>query len=172
MFFSCSTGVNPESLIGSEERVPLMIVENITTTYTDSTKLKLIFKAPLVEIYDSTEFLPQSKEAPKGIDITFMDFFGKPKNRITSNFAKLYEETSIWEVRDNVVIRNLKDSTIILTDLLYWNQKTEMIYNEVYTQIVSGLDTQEVHNGLVATQDLNEITFNKTSGSFSVNSDE
>lgn len=172
MFFSCRESVNPESFFEPEERTPVMIAENIETTYTDSSKLKLIFKAPIVVMYDSTETLPEKQEAPKGVDITFMDEQGKPKNRITSDYARLLQETNTWEVRKNVVVRSTTEGQTVLTEKLYWDQNNKKIYNSVYTQVISDGDTLEAHNGIDATEDLSKIVFNQTSGIFNVNSEE
>ncbi|WP_051907761.1 LPS export ABC transporter periplasmic protein LptC [Flavimarina sp. Hel_I_48] len=130
LFFAC--GNNAEELQRFSQRTdgPAAKGEGIVLRYTDSGKVKATLKTPYMLDYGISEFPYQ--EFPDGIDVTFVSDDDK-ENYITSNYAKLFKQTNLVDLRNNVVLI-MSDSTILRTSQLYWDQRNNWVFtNRAYT---------------------------------------
>lgn len=128
---SCEKKVEVINLPVVENR-PTLTAENFETVYTDSGKVKLILKAPLLERYDDEES-PRS-EFPKGIKVLIYEGKSVPKANIASKTAKYTEKEKLWELRDSVVVIDDKGS-VLQTELLYWNENKDIVYSDRHVKI-------------------------------------
>jgi LPS export ABC transporter protein LptC len=114
--------------------LPSLTRKNFETVYTDSAKLMLILSSPLMERYTNGQ-LPYS-EFRNGIKVLFYDGHNKPVASFTSKYARLAEDTNIWELRDSVIAVNEKNERLE-TELLFWDQKKELVYTDRAVRISS-----------------------------------
>ena len=81
--------------------LPSQSARDLTTTYTDSGKIKLVFSAPIMESYEKTE-TPYS-EFKSGITVYFHDGHAIPVASVTAKYAKYTDNKNLWELQDSVV---------------------------------------------------------------------
>lgn len=114
--------------------LPSQTARDFTSTYTDSGKIQLIFSAPLMERYEKTE-TPYA-EFRSGIKVLFHDGNTKPVASVTAKYAKYNEKLSLWELQDSVIAIN-EAGEKLETQLLYWDQKKEIIYTDRFVKITT-----------------------------------
>ncbi len=131
LFFSCreKIGIINTSI---KEDFPTQTATNFKTTYSDSSNLKLLIKAPLLKYYGKME--EPYTDFDKGIDVYFFEGYDKQKGHISAKYARYIESKRLWEVRDSVVAVNEKGD-ILETELLFWDEEKEEIYTDKFVKI-------------------------------------
>jgi LPS export ABC transporter protein LptC len=114
--------------------LPSQTAIDFTSTYTDSGKIQLIFSAPLMERYEKTE-TPFS-EFRSGINVSFYDGQKNPAASVTAKYAKYNEKINLWELQDSVIAIN-EAGEKLETELLFWDQKKELIYTDRFVKITT-----------------------------------
>jgi len=114
--------------------LPSATGKDFVTTYTDSGKLQLILSAPLMESYDRAED-PYS-EFREGIKVLFHDGQKEPVASVTAKYAKFINNKNLWELQDSVVAIN-EAGEKLETELLFWDQKKELIYTDRFVKITT-----------------------------------
>lgn len=103
----------------------------IEVTYTDSSRLVFILKAPLsrrrLDRYATTE------EFPEGVDVTFYDRSGIPRSWLTADYAIRDQATRKITVQKNVVLRNDSGEKLESPELI-WDEKTKEIYTDRFVK--------------------------------------
>jgi LPS export ABC transporter protein LptC len=120
--------------ISSKDNLPVDSSKNVETIYSDSAKVVLIVKAPLVNRYDGDK--PYS-EMPKGVELTSYDSLMHVKSKLTANYAISYEKTDMMEARNNVIVVNERKEQLN-TEHLVWDQKKATIYSDKFVKINTG----------------------------------
>ncbi|MDY0100143.1 MAG: LPS export ABC transporter periplasmic protein LptC [Bacteroidales bacterium] len=114
--------------------LPSLTVRDFETVYTDSGKLQLILSAPLMESYNNNEE-PYS-EFRSGINVFFHDGHRNPVGSVKAKYAKYTENKTLWELKDSVIAVN-ESGDRLETELLYWDQKKELIYTDRFVKITN-----------------------------------
>lgn len=140
-------------------------VEMVEILYTDSGLIKAKIKAPLMvgKKDEANPFL----EMPKGLSGEFYNSDKKPESYITANYGISYEKRKKMEVRNNVVVKNVKGETL-QTEKLVWDQVTEKIYTDKPVKITTA-DEILYGTGMEANQDFTEWYIKKVTGSIKLN---
>lgn len=112
--------------------MPSMSARNIETMYTDSGKVTLIMRAPLINQYDDLE--NPYTEFPEGVTVLFNVSDENSEARIASRYARYTKKDKVWELRDSVVAVNEK-GFVIETELLFWNEEKERVWSDRFVQI-------------------------------------
>ena len=133
IFFSCDKKMD---VIKKTDilSLPSLTRKNFETVYTDSAKLMLVLSSPQMERYTNGE--KPFSEFKKGIKVLFYDGHKEPVASFTSKYARLLEDTNIWELRDSVIAVNEKNERLE-TELLFWDQKKELVYTDRAVRITS-----------------------------------
>lgn len=134
-FAGCAPDIEKINALTKEVKLPTISDKDIEIIYNDSTKLKLILKAPLLNMYLDVE--PEHYEAPYGMEVVFYDNNEKPESKVTCKYAIYYKDKQLWEGRDSVEAVNLQKGDTLQTDQLFWNQGTGIIYSEKFTRIAT-----------------------------------
>jgi LPS export ABC transporter protein LptC len=113
--------------------LPSLTGKNIESVLTDSGKIQLILTSPLMERY-ATDF-PYT-EFKNGIKVVFWDGKKAPVGSVTSKYAKYTQTNNIWELKDSVVVIN-ENGDKLETEVLNWNQATDLIYTDRFVKISS-----------------------------------
>jgi LPS export ABC transporter protein LptC len=114
--------------------LPSITTRNFSTVYTDSGKLQLVLSSPLLEQYDNKDL--SYSEFRSGIKVVFFDGKKAPVGSVNSKYAKYTNKDNLWELRDSVVVIN-EDNEKLETELLFWNQKNDLIYTDRFFKITN-----------------------------------
>ncbi len=112
--------------------LPSLIVRNFETVQTDSGRVQMVLKSPLMErrtIDDETY-----NEFPKGVEVIFYDGRKEQVASVSSQFAKYHESKRLWELRYGVRAHN-EQNELLETELLYWDEEKELIHTEEFVRI-------------------------------------
>lgn len=139
MLFSCGNSTQEIRDLLADKNLPIGIATDINNIYTDSGIVTSKLQAPLLHNFSNRENHPYS-EFPEGVRIVTLD-----KNMdsivITGNYAIIYSKTSISEIRDHVVINNYLEHKKLITEQLFWDQKTKYFYTEKAFTLYTLTDT-------------------------------
>jgi LPS export ABC transporter protein LptC len=166
MFFSCGNSTKEIRDLLADKNLPIGIATNINNIYTDSGVVTSKLQAPLLHNFSNRENHPYS-EFPEGVRIVTLD-----KNNdsivITGNYAIIYSKTSISEIRDHVIITNYLEHKKLITEQLFWDQKTKYFYTEKAFTLYTLTDT--IHGvGFDASENLEAFIAKNNSGSIYLN---
>ncbi len=123
-------------------------------------QLKAKLKAPLmIRVFGDTVY----SEFPNTLHCDFYNDSTEIETWLDSKYGKYYEGIGKVYLRDSVLVVTVKGDTLRCPDL-WWDQNTKLFYTDKYA-IYSG-PGKNIHGrwGLVATQDLNSVTFNQPIG--------
>ncbi len=111
-----------------------MIVKDFRTVITDSGKMQVEMRSPLLEEYNNKE-VPYT-EFRFGINVDFWDGKKVIAGSVTAKYAKYTKSANLWELKDSVVVIN-ENKDVLETELLFWNQKEDRIYTDRFFKISS-----------------------------------
>jgi LPS export ABC transporter protein LptC len=114
--------------------LPSVTTKNFETLYSDSGKLELVLTSPLLEQYDNKDL--SYSEFRSGIKVVFYDGKKDPVGSVTAKYAKYTNSDFLWELRDSVIVIN-ENSDKLETELLFWNQATDLIYTDRFVKITN-----------------------------------
>lgn len=103
----------------------------IEITYTDSSYLVFILKAPLSR--RTLERHTTEEEFPEGIEVTFYDKSGKPRSWLKADYAIRDQVSRKITVQKNVVLQNDKGERLEGPELI-WDEKTKEIYTDRFVK--------------------------------------
>jgi LPS export ABC transporter protein LptC len=131
MAVSCETNLEPVP-ISDFLSLPSSSAENFTTIMADSGRIEVIMSAPLMEQWDNNE--EPYTEFRKGIQVVYYDKDTIPHGHVTARYGKFDVNTDTWTLRDSVVVVN-EDKDKLETELLNWDQKSDLIYTDRFVKI-------------------------------------
>ncbi len=106
----------------------------INLKYVDSGKVTAHLKTPLLKDFSNASF--PYNEFPEGVEVVFIDDQGK-ENIITSKYAIQYKNTSLIDLRQDVILFT-SDSVTLKAEQLYWDQTNNWIFtDQPYTLITA-----------------------------------
>jgi LPS export ABC transporter protein LptC len=114
--------------------LPSLTDKDLETIYTDSGFVQLILNAPLMESYSRAS--ESYTEFRKGIKVSFYDGHTEPVAYVTAKYAKYTDDKNLWELKDSVQAVN-EAGEKLETELLYWDQKKELIYTDRFVKITT-----------------------------------
>lgn len=135
LFYSCTK--NDISVVNDLTRtdsLPVQIVEDVTTIYSDSSLVQIMLKAPEVKHYTGNE--EPLMEFPEGMHVSFFNRDGKIISTLDAQYAIYYEKEDLWEARDSVHVINEQQERLD-AELLFWNINTERIYSDRSVKITT-----------------------------------
>lgn len=140
MFFSCTNDKKEVQDFLAEKNLPIAVGKNIYHVYKDSGRVTSKLITPLLHDFTNRKEHPYN-EFPNGIKIVSFEENGKDSTTITGNYALTYNKTRISEIRDNVVIINHTQHTVLETNQLYWDQKEKYFFTEDGFRLTTATDT-------------------------------
>lgn len=146
--------------ITNRDSLPLLNTIGVESLVSDSGVIRYRILAGEWLIFDKAE--PSYWSFEKKIHLERFDSLLRIDAQIDADTAYFYDKNSLWELRGNVKIVNLKGSTFT-TNLLYWNQQTEKVYSDEYITIEDG-DNIFHGIGFDADQRLEVYTIRKPTG--------
>lgn len=111
--------------------MPSLSARDLETMYTDSGKVTLMVRTPLIQQFRSKE--DPYTLFPEGLNVLFYEMKSEPQASITSRYARYTEKDDVWELRDSVVAVN-SEGDILETELLYWSEPRERIWSDRFVR--------------------------------------
>jgi LPS export ABC transporter protein LptC len=133
MFFSCKNNFKEIQQIGVLQNEPIGEAEHINLKYTDSGRLKANLLSPKMLDYSNRDFA--FSEFPDGVVLHLFDDKNS-RSIIVADYAIVYNETDLIDLRGNVVITTQTKDTVF-TEQLYYNQKDDWIFTNQPVRYVS-----------------------------------
>ena len=129
--------------------------------------VKAKLKAPLMlRVMADSEYV----EFPKTLHVDFYNDSAKIQTWLDCKYGKYFERRNQVYLRDSVVVINVNGDTLRAPEL-WWDQNTKLFY----TDSVAEYHRVDKHifggKGLVATQDMSEVTFKMPTGPVQVPKD-
>ncbi len=165
-FISCENDIEKINALTNQLKLPDQSGKDIEMAYTDSGKLKIKFFAPEMHKYSKAE--EPFTEFPQGIHVYFYDKSEKLESTINAKYAIYYQKKKLWEARNNVVAKNLKEKKELYTDQMYWDENTQKIYSHDFTKFVTKDGINYGEEGFVADQNLEKWKFIGSKGTIYV----
>ena len=133
MFFSCKNNFKEVQQIGVLQNEPIGIAEDMNLRYTDSGRLTANLISPKMLDFSNREF--SYNEFPEGIILHLFDDQDK-KSIIIADYAIIYNNTDLIDLRGNVLITTeTKDS--IFAEQLFYDQKRDWVFSNMPIKYVS-----------------------------------
>lgn len=126
LFLSCKGGGDEVRKMNIKSDAPVSEGRNLDVKYTDSGKVTVTMKAPLM--LDFSNAVSAYEEFPEGVHVTFIDDDGKT-NTILANYAIRYKETNLIDLQDEVVLVT-SDSVTLNAEQLYWDQRNSWVFTD------------------------------------------
>jgi len=169
MLLSCSNPISDVEKFSSDRGDIGMSGKDLTMIYSDS--LVVRYKVEAKEYFEYGEDDGKYREFPKGIFVKSFDKVGVFEASIKAQYAKFFNKTSLWEARNAVEVENAEGRRLN-TELLYWDQKKQIIYTDKYVRITTP-DGQiiEGNQGFKSDQDMKNIELTKISGEIYLSDD-
>lgn len=151
MFFSCTNDAKEVRDFLADKNLPIGEAYNINHKHTDSGRVDIKMKAPAMLDFSNRENHPYN-EFPKGIKITSIEKNGDSVT-VEGDYARSYRKTQISEIKNNVVVINYAQKNKLVTEQIYWDQKTHYFFTEKKFAFYTVSDTI-YGTGFEATEDL------------------
>lgn len=137
VFFSCKNNFKDIQQVGFLQNEPAGIADTINLKYTDSFKLRANLISLKMLDYSNRPF--GFSEFPQGIELIIYDDDGN-KNTIFADYAIVYNETDLVDLRGNVILATHKKDSLF-TPQMYFDQKKEWVFtNENFRLHSEGSD--------------------------------
>lgn len=151
MFFSCSNSVKEVKDFLADKNLPIGKAYDINHIHTDSGRIDIKMKAPIMLDFSNRDMQPYS-EFPKGLKLITIDKKGDSIS-IKGNYAKSYGKTEVAELKGDIVIYNYAKRHKLVTEQIFWDQKTHYFFTE--KEFVFYTQTDTIYGvGFEATEDL------------------
>ncbi len=167
---SCENDIEKINELTSELKLPDQTGYNVEVTYSDSGKF--IGKLYTPELNKYEEEKEPYIEFPQGIKVIFYDDNEKFESYIRSDYAIYYEKKELWEIRKDVVARNVVKGEQLNTEQLYWDQNLGTIYSDKFSKIVNEDGTFYGENGFEAKEDLSKWKLKGSKGTVNVSDEQ
>lgn len=169
--------------VGEEAVKPIFpqgVAQNFTLTYTESieelssqdsskTRVIAVLTSPISEDFDNQSF--KFRTFPKGLKVDFYDDKSQ-KSIITADYGIVYSQTSLIDLRGNVVIES-HDGKKLETPQLFFDRKNNWIFTEetfTYTNPEDG--TVMDGEGMDFNKDFSFFKAHKTYGLMTIKEEE
>lgn len=160
LLVSCDNKFEPPKSNLNAEDTPDHESWNSEVTFSDSGNVKAILKAGKISVFNIKGYTLIDSSA-------LVDFYNKGEkvSTLTSMRGKILEPSKDIEIYDSVVVVS-RDGSILRTQKLLWNNKTQRVSTDLYVKITT--PKEEVEGiGFESDQMLKNYTIFKVTGTFS-----
>lgn len=164
---SCGTK-EPKPTIEDPDTTPTQISYDHRSINSKDGRQKYRMETPLLKRYELAS--EPFTEFPEGIKVElFGDSTLSVESDIRADYAHLNEATELWTARGHVVANNYAGQRRLVTERLYWDQKTKKIYSDTLTMVVDR-GNRHVGSNFEADETFETWTFHNTTGQIEVES--
>ncbi len=165
LFPACSgKGEDLAEAITARDSLPTMKTKGITTFISDSgvTRYKIVTEE--WNVFDKKD--PPYWAFEKGVYLEKFDSLFRIDASIKADTAYYYEKQKLWELRNNVHVRNQSGDKFD-THLLFWNENDEQVYSDRFIRIEQE-DRIIMGYGFISNQQMTEYQIYNNTGIFTV----
>lgn len=123
--FACEGNYRNVKKLSLKDVLPATEGTDVNMVYTDSGKVVTNLLAPKLLDYSNFKFSYQ--EFPEGLEVRF--FENNEQSTVTADYGMRYPETSIVDLRRNVVLVTA-DGNVLNAEQLYWDQKNKWVFTD------------------------------------------
>ena len=135
LVISCGDKAAPPR-VEDPETTPSMISRDHVIIQSTNGRMEYRLETPLLMDYD---FAAQPfMEFPEGGKIETFDSLMVKESDLVADYVHYSKETQLWTLRGNVVGRNLQDERSLFTELLYYDEKQELVYTPEKARVIDG----------------------------------
>jgi len=153
MLFSCKNSIEKVREFIPEDTITSMAAFNVNLLRSDSGRVVVELKAPVVNQYDDRE---QTIEFPQGFEAHFLNSRQQTVSLITADYG-ISQDNKTMEARGNVIVDNRENNETMYTEKMLWDQKKKEIYVRTAVKIVAP-DKTIYGDSLVANEDFSRHT--------------
>ena len=133
MTASCGNEAPPMGgAVNNRDSLPVMVTHGVSKLISDSGFIRYKMIAEEWRVYDKTN--PPRWEFPQGIFIERYDDKFKVNLYLTADSAWIYDQ-NLCKLRGHVVLDNREDQTLLTTEELFWDIRSNLFYSNVYTRL-------------------------------------
>ena len=140
MFFSCANSTQEVRDFLAEKNLPIGKAKNAYHVYKDSGQITSKLITPTLLDFTNRKKHPYN-EFPDGVKIINFENNGKDSVTVLGDYAISYNNTSVSEIKGNVVVINHTQKSRLETDQLFWDQKAKYFFTESPFKLTTLKDT-------------------------------
>jgi len=133
MLFSCENDLATIESIIVDENTPIETSYDVLLQYTDSGRVSMEMRSPLVNRYIGED---EHLEMPEGINLLFFDTAGLVKSTMVADYAISYAKTNTMIAENNVIATNSRGQKLY-TEQLTWDKERHSIYTDKKVKVVT-----------------------------------
>lgn len=166
-FLACENELEKVNLITQQELLPAEISRDIEITYSDSAKVKMRMKAPLLERYLGEKPYTEFNE---GLEVFFYNSVGEEDSKLKANYAINYTDEKKLVAKGNVILVN-RSGDQLNGEHLIWYEKTKRITSNEFVKITTE-DEIIYGDGLDANEDFSQYKIKNIKGIINIKEDD
>jgi len=141
MFFSCNNSLKEVQKIGISDNEPIGVAENINVKKTDSGRVTINLISSKMLDFSNRDF-PYTEFLDSFTLYIYDDNDDTKKTTVVADYAIIYEQTGLNDLRGNVVITSA-DGEILKSEQLYFDQKKAWLFTN--NPVTFKTKTDEIH---------------------------
>jgi LPS export ABC transporter protein LptC len=153
MLLSCMNDLEEIKSLDINDTLPDMVAKEVKVLYSERAKVQMELIAPKIVRYIDEE---EITEFPDGFTVFFYDSIQQVKSTIRAEYGINYEKQKLIEARYNVEVENIAKGEKLDTEILFWDQKKEIIYSDRFITVTRG-DEVITGDGLKSDQEFENI---------------
>ncbi|MBC8342798.1 MAG: LPS export ABC transporter periplasmic protein LptC [Bacteroidetes bacterium] len=164
IFQACQkTSLEDVEIITKERDIPNETALNIEFIFSDSGIVKAKIESPLMELYRGEKPFTEMKN---GLKATFYDADGNTNAFLTAKYGKRFSTEKLIELKDSVVVVNVKGDTL-KTQELFWDERKDKVYSKRAVRVKT--DDEIIYsNGFESDPTFSYYKFYKITGTISL----
>ncbi len=165
-FFGCE---NDEETINAwtEKKEMVERATDVVSLFSQEGIMRARLKSPLMLRYQADTI---TVEFPNSLHVEFFDSTTRVESWLDARYGKYFENLNKVVLRNSVRVINIAGDTL-LTSELWWDQNQQKFYTDSVVRITGKDKNIRGGKGLVASQDLNEITIKFPTGTLIMSGD-
>jgi len=140
MLFSCANSTQEVRDFLAEKNLPIGKAKNAYHVYKDSGEVTSKLITPTLLDFTNRKKHPYN-EFPDGVKIINFENKGKDSVTVLGDYAISYNNTSVSEIKGNVVVINHSEKSSLETEQLFWDQKAKYFFTESPFKLMTLKDT-------------------------------
>lgn len=143
--------------------IPTMLTRNVETLISDSGVTRYKINTPVWYVYDDVQ--EPYWRFPDGINLIKFDNFFRTETTVRADSAVYFKYKQLWRLDGNVRIINILNEKI-LTQQLFWDQRTHRIYSDSFVHIEQTDRVLEGLHGFETNEQMTNYRMKQFSGIF------
>jgi len=164
MLFACENRMETIRELTSTDTIPAEIAKDVRIIFSDSSRIQMVLTSPkLFKVGGDDPYI----EFPEGLFVETYNDDNDVVSELSAEYGKRFEKTKLMEIEKNVVVINHNSGKRLLTEHLFWDERTKKIYNSVFVTIIE--EDKTIHgDSLRADQNFEHVQIFNVTGTINV----